>query len=118
MAVLTRIQKIVACSGVAVASLVVVPAVAQAAPSSAPATDCYTSCTPPTVTGNTVPLNQDPSDPGANGTVAGSTAALTSTTNGSSSLPFTGADIGELAAVGLGAVAVGGLLTRRRRRSA
>jgi LPXTG-motif cell wall-anchored protein len=35
--------------------------------------------------------------------------------NGSSSLPFTGADIGELAAVGAGAIVIGGILVRRRR---
>jgi len=37
---------------------------------------------------------------------------------GSSSLPFTGADIDELAVVGVGAVLVGGLLIRRRRHAA
>jgi LPXTG-motif cell wall-anchored protein len=37
---------------------------------------------------------------------------------GSSSLPFTGADIEELAVVGAGAVLVGGLLIRRRRNAA
>jgi LPXTG-motif cell wall-anchored protein len=35
--------------------------------------------------------------------------------SGSSSLPFTGADIEELAVVGAGAVLAGGLLLRRRR---
>jgi LPXTG-motif cell wall-anchored protein len=34
---------------------------------------------------------------------------------GSSSLPFTGTDIEELAVIGAGAVLVGGLLIRRRR---
>jgi LPXTG-motif cell wall-anchored protein len=43
---------------------------------------------------------------------------LVSTTTGSSSLPFTGADVEELAVVGLGAVAAGGLLLRRRRKTA
>jgi LPXTG-motif cell wall-anchored protein len=35
--------------------------------------------------------------------------------DGTSSLPFTGADIGELAAVGVGAIVLGGVLARRRR---
>ena len=35
--------------------------------------------------------------------------------NSSASLPFTGADIGELAVVGAGAIVVGGVLARRRR---
>jgi LPXTG-motif cell wall-anchored protein len=37
------------------------------------------------------------------------------TSSGSSSLPFTGADVEELAVIGAGAVAVGALLNRRRR---
>ena len=45
------------------------------------------------------------------------TVSATSTSTGSSSLPFTGADIGELAVVGVGAVLAGGLLLRRRRRT-
>jgi LPXTG-motif cell wall-anchored protein len=35
--------------------------------------------------------------------------------NGSASLPFTGADVGELAAIGAGAIVIGGVLARRRR---
>lgn len=34
---------------------------------------------------------------------------------GSSSLPFTGADVAELAAIGAGAVVLGGVLVRARR---
>ena len=44
--------------------------------------------------------------------VTSPTAATTS------SLPFTGADVEEMAVVGLGAVLAGGLLMRRRRRTA
>jgi hypothetical protein len=40
------------------------------------------------------------------------------TVDGTSSLPFTGADVAELAVVGSGAVLVGVLLTRRRRSQA
>ncbi len=98
-------QRICIGAGLAVTSLLVVPTVAGADAT------CYTNCQPPAVSPSSVPISD--------GTGQGSTAA--STTNladGSSSLPFTGADIGELAAVGVGAVVIGGVLTRRRRRTA
>lgn len=45
--------------------------------------------------------------------------AATATQSGSSSLPFTGGDVAGLAAVGGGAIVIGGLLaTRTRRRRA
>jgi LPXTG-motif cell wall-anchored protein len=44
-------------------------------------------------------------------------AAAPTTPEGTSSLPFTGADVEELAVVGVAAVLAGGLLLRRRRRS-
>jgi len=97
-------QRICIGSSIAVASLFAVPAVAGA--------DCNsytgTGCTTPTVQNTSV---VPPST---------STSAGTSTTavNGSSSLPFTGADIGELAVVGVGAVVLGGVLARRRRSAA
>ncbi len=49
-----------------------------------------------------------------------STVAAASTTPAAStsSLPFTGADIEELAGLGIAAVLVGGVMLRRRRRSA
>ena len=68
---------------------------------------CYTGCTPPAVASTSC----SPADPRAEHRPVNTTAQV----NGSSSLPFTGADIGELAAVGAGAVAVGVVLTRRRR---
>ena len=46
-----------------------------------------------------------------------STGAAHAALAGTSSLPFTGADVEELAVVGAVAVMVGGLLIRRRRRS-
>ena len=95
-------QRICIGSGLALASLFAVPAVAGATTTTDPG--CYTGCTPPTVNNNVVsPPSTDPVQTAA--TVA----------NGSTSLPFTGADIGELAAVGAGAIVVGGLLARRRR---
>jgi LPXTG-motif cell wall-anchored protein len=93
-------------TGIALASIFAVPNVVGAA-----STTCYTACTPPTVSHNNAP---PPSPPHTDGP---QTAASTTIANGSSTLPFTGADIGELAAVGLGAVLIGGVLTRRRRRT-
>ena len=89
-------------TGLAVTSLLAVPAAAGATAT----TGCYTACAPPST--------------GSSSQVVAPTSALpftggNTTTNGSSSLPFTGADIGELAVVGAGAVLAGGLLLRRRR---
>ena len=91
-------QRICIASSIAVASLFAVPGVAGADPT------CYTGCTPPTVSNNNVvpPSSTDP-------------VRTTASVNGSSSLPFTGADVGELAAVGVGAIVLGGVLARRRR---
>jgi len=101
MKTMTWAQRICIGSGLALASVFSVPAVASAATA-----NCYTGCTPPTVANNSVvPPTTSPS---GNGTV-------TPTVSGSSSLPFTGADVGELAAVGVGAIVVGGILVRRRR---
>jgi len=94
-------QRICIGSSIALASIFAVPAMAGAAD-----TTCYTGCTPPTVSNNTVP----PPTPSSTDPVH--TAA---SVNGSSSLPFTGADIGELAAIGAGAIVLGGVLARRRR---
>jgi hypothetical protein len=92
-------QRICIGSGLALASMFAVPAVAGAD------STCYTGCVPATVLGNSVTPTS--------GAVPHTTAAV----NGSSSLPFTGADIGELAAVGAGAIVVGGILARRRRQT-
>lgn len=100
---MTWAKRAVIGSGLAVASLLVVPATAGAADPG-----CYTGCTAATV----VPPSHD------GGSALPFTAAqTTTTTNGSSSLPFTGADVAELAVVGVGAVVTGGLLARRRRAS-
>jgi hypothetical protein len=101
-------QRICIGSSIAVASLFAVPAVAGA--------DCNpysgVGCTASTVENTSV---VPPSTTVSNG---GTAASGTATVNGSSSLPFTGADIGELAVVGVGAVVVGGVLARRRRSAA
>ena len=103
MKTLTWTQRICIGSGLALASMFAVPAVAGAA------STCYTGCTPPTVASVSV----TPTTSSGGGTTAHTSALV----NGSSSLPFTGADIGELAAVGAGAIVIGGILARRRRQT-
>ena len=106
-------QRVCIGAGLAVTSMFAVPAVAGAD------TTCYTGCTPPSVSPTSVPTPTTSPTNDAPGTgTNGVTPAATTLANGSSSLPFTGADIGELAAVGAGAVVIGGVLARRRRRSA
>ena len=92
-------------TGIALASIFAVPTAVGAA-----STTCYTACTPPTVSPNSVP-------PPATVTPVTDPVHTTATVNGSSSLPFTGVDVGELAAVGVGAIVIGGVLTRRRRQA-
>lgn len=91
-------QRICIGSSIVVASLFAVPAASGA--------DCYPICTAQTVNANSV---VPPS------TSSGDGVHTSASVNGSSSLPFTGADIGELAVVGAGAIVVGGVLARRRR---
>jgi hypothetical protein len=99
-------KRITISGGLALTSLVAVPAVAGAA-------GCYPTCTPSTVASTSV------APPSTGSTTPGTDPVhTTAQVNGSSSLPFTGADIGELAAIGAGAVAVGVVLTRRRRNAA
>jgi len=103
MKTLKLTQRIVIGSGIAVASLLAVPAVAGATDNSG----CYVgnvACTGSTVNGNNVAV-PPPTDP----------VQTAASVSNPSSLPFTGADIGELAAVGAGAIVVGGVLARRRR---
>jgi hypothetical protein len=95
-------QRICIGAGLAVASMIAVPTVAGAD------STCYTGCPPSTASATLVPVAPTSTDPVH-------TAAVATTTNSSSSLPFTGADVGELAAVGVGAIVIGGVLTRRRR---
>jgi LPXTG-motif cell wall-anchored protein len=107
-------------SGMAVASLIAVPSVAGVA-------GAVTCTTPVTIASMTTPTTSACSTPpnvsGNDGKVSlpntGTPGAVVpvSTTTSTSSLPFTGADITELAVVGGGAVLAGGLLIRRRRRN-
>ena len=101
------VRRLMVGSGLVAASFLVAAPVAGAV-------DTYVS-TPPGVSGtattppSALPFTNEPPATGATGT---------GTELGSSSLPFTGADIAELAVIGVGAVAAGRLLLVRRRRSA
>jgi len=98
-------------SGLALASLAMASGVAGAA-------DCGSmsgvNCS---VTPTIAATSSTPTVQGTVGNPVPGTVSATSTSTGSSSLPFTGADIEELAVVGVGAVLAGGLLLRRRRRT-
>jgi hypothetical protein len=105
-------------SGMTVASLALASGVSGAAScGSMSGVSCSTT---PTVSGTantpvlpvTAAASQTPTTDGATGGSSGGS------TGGSSSLPFTGADVAELAVIGAGAVVAGTLLTRRRRAAA
>jgi LPXTG-motif cell wall-anchored protein len=107
-------------SGLAVASMIAIPATAGAASTT-------TNCGSMTETGGCV-TPTTPSQPGQHGgvsqqptppathTVSPTVAAPTEPST--TSLPFTGADVEELAVIGVGAVLAGGILIRRRRNPA
>jgi LPXTG-motif cell wall-anchored protein len=102
-------RRLIVGSSLAVASLAMAPGIASATPSCVPAgsvTEPAGCVTTPTVSGKT-----DPVVPASSGTPPVKTTSTTS------SLPFTGADVAELAVIGTGAVLAGGLLARRRRRA-
>ncbi len=104
-------RRVIVGASLAVASLAVVPGIAGADPASncvsagsvTTPNDCVTT---PTVSGKAT----DPVVPASSGSNVVKTASTTS------SLPFTGADVAELAVVGTGAVLAGSVLMRRRRR--
>ena len=83
--------------------VVVVPAVAYADAT------CYTGCSTPGAGSVVTPPTSAPAAPAAAQTAPPSNPA-------SGGLAFTGADIGEMAAIGGGALLVGGALMQRSRR--
>jgi len=100
---MSRIQKFAAGAALGVTVFLAGPGLAAA-----DSGGCYTGCQPPQVVASSVV----PPTTGASPMEAGSSANPTA--SGSSSLPFTGADVIELTAIGVGAVVVGGVLARRR----
>ena len=91
------------------AALATMPVTASAATPSD--TSCYT-CTPPQT--KTTDPNQLPFTPSGGTTSPNSN--VTQQQSSVTSLPFTGADVEEIAVIGGGALVVGAVLTRRRRR--
>jgi LPXTG-motif cell wall-anchored protein len=103
-------------TGMAIGSLAMASGVAGAATCVSPTTFNEPGCVvPPTISA----VSTTPSTSALPFSSSASAIAPTSTgiAGSSSSLPFTGADIEELAVVGAGAVLAGGLLLRRRRRT-
>ena len=82
-----------------------IPAAAAFADTSVQPATCYTGCTTP-ATGTSTPVTVAP--------VPLQVAPVQEPT--ASGLPFTGADIEEMAAVGAGALILGGVMVRRSRR--
>jgi LPXTG-motif cell wall-anchored protein len=106
-------RRLIIGSGLAVASLTMLPTVAGAAGTNCTSGGSVTEpgcVTPPIAAGNNTvaPATQAP----ATGSPA---KAAPVATHDPSRLPFTGADVEQLAVVGAGAVLAGGLLLRRRR---
>ena len=113
----TKAQRVLAAAcGPALGVLLAVPVgglLAGAAGADTVDTTCYTGCTTPT-TGITTTPAATPSDGGSPAT----TAKVVSTPTSSSGLAFTGADIEEMAVIGVVAIGVGAVLVRGRRRTA
>jgi LPXTG-motif cell wall-anchored protein len=110
-------RRLIIGSSLAVGSLAIVPGIAGAAASNCvtPGTMNEPTCVvTPTVAGSatSTPSASALPNTGSPSSGAGAPAGTATTT----SLPFTGADVEELAVVGVGAVLAGGLLLRRRRR--
>jgi len=108
-------------TGVMVATLMMAPSVARAA--DAP---CVTGSmtepgcvVPPVVAGESsgpTPTAVAPVTGPSSAAAAQTAAPSAPVASGTTSLPFTGADIEGLAVIGLGGILAGGLLIRRRRR--
>jgi LPXTG-motif cell wall-anchored protein len=101
-------------SGLAVASLLVVPAAAGAATTG----NCIVSQSLNEPTCAVVPTPGTAAPAALTPDGGGDAPTVTPVSASPSSLPFTGADVEELAVVGAGAVLAGGLLLRRRRMAA
>ena len=109
-------RRLIVGASLAVASVAMVPGIASA--------DTTTGCVPAgsvtepsnCVTTPTVP--NDGNDGAVQTPVVAPVTGTPAPTVTTSSLPFTGADVAELAVIGTGAVLAGGVLMRRRRRVA
>lgn len=103
-------RRVIVGASLAMASMAMVPGIAGADASTCVPAGSVTEPSNCVIT-PTVPVSGKTTDPLP--PTSGSTGVKTATT---SSLPFTGADVAELAVVGTGAVLAGSVLMRRRRR--
>jgi len=111
----TKAQRVLAAAcGPALGVLLAVPVGGLLAGAAGADQACYTGCTTPTTGISTTPA-ATPSDGGSPATTAATTV---STPKPSSGLAFTGADIEEMAVIGVVAIGVGAVLVRGRRRTA
>ncbi|HEX4127533.1 MAG TPA: hypothetical protein VHX67_08150 [Acidimicrobiales bacterium] len=107
----TKAQRVLtAACGPALGVLLAVP-VGGLLAGAAGADGCYTGCTTPTTVVTTAPASAP-----ADGPATAPTVSTTPTTSGG--LAFTGADIEEMAVIGVLAIGVGAVLVRGRRRTA
>ena len=109
----TKAQRVLAIAcGPALGVLLAVPLGGLIAGAAGADSTCYTGCnTTPTVVTNTPAIA--PADGPSTAATTSSTAPVTS-----SGLAFTGADIEEMAVIGVVAIGVGAVLVRGRRRTA
>jgi hypothetical protein len=106
----TKAQRVLAAAcGPALGVLLAVPVGGLMAGAAGADATCYTGCTPPTTGVTNTP---------ADGPAATTSSVSTTPTSSSSGLAFTGADIEEMAVIGVVAIGVGSVLMRNRRRTA
>jgi LPXTG-motif cell wall-anchored protein len=114
-------RRLLIASGMAVASMSLVsmaPGIAGAVTFSPQTMACASTVTQNCVTTPSTPGTVSATTGGLPYTASPTPGVTSPTAATTSSLPFTGADVEEMAVVGLGAVLAGGLLMRRRRRTA
>ncbi len=109
-------RRLIVGASLAVASVAMVPGIAGANA----ATSCIPagSVTEPSNCVTTPTVVNDGNDGAVQAPIAPITSVTPTPASSTSSLPFTGADVAELAVIGTGAVLAGGVLMRRRRRMA
>jgi hypothetical protein len=107
----TKAQRVLAAAcGPALGVLLAVPVAGLLAGAAGADTGgCYTGCTTPTTGIVSTP---------ADGSAATTSSVSTTPTTSSGGLAFTGADIEEMAVIGVVAIGVGSVLVRSRRRAA
>jgi hypothetical protein len=110
----TKAQRVLAAAcGPALGVLLAVPVGGLLAGAAGADTTCYTGCTQPTTGITTAPASAP-----ADGPAPATTSSVTTTPTSSGGLAFTGADIEEMAVIGVVAIGVGAVLVRGRRRTA